>query len=57
MSEGRDLLAELAALEPATRREVAEGLRALAQTVAVYRDGKRAGHALGFLAELIDSAP
>jgi hypothetical protein len=49
-----ELLDQLAALDTETRREVAAGLKKLAETVAVYRDGKRASHTLGFLADLID---
>ena len=39
-----ELLDQLAALDTETRREVAAGLKKLAETVAVYRDGKRQPH-------------
>lgn len=55
MSEDPDMLTQLAALDPATRHEVAEGLRAVAEIARAYRDGRRAGHTLGFLAELVDA--
>jgi hypothetical protein len=48
------LFDELASLDPAGRHEVAEGLRKVAATLADARDGRRSGHALGFLAALID---
>ncbi len=48
------LLDELAALDPAQRREVAKELRKVAETFAEVPDGKTASHVLGVLAHLLD---
>ena len=48
------LLDELAALDPAQRRQVAEELRNLSETLAGVPDGKTASHVLGVLAHLLD---
>ncbi len=50
------LLDELAALDPAQRREVAKELRKVAETFAEVPDGKTASHVLGVLAHLLDPA-
>ncbi len=51
---GAMLLDDLAALDPAQRREVATELRRLAETFAEVPDGRHAAHVLGLLAHLID---
>jgi len=48
------LLDELAALDPAQRRQVAEELRQLSETFAEVSDGKTTSHVLGVLAHLLD---
>ena len=48
------LLDELAALDPAQRRQVAEELRQVFETFAEVSDGKTASHVLGVLAHLLD---
>lgn len=48
------LLNDLAALDPAQRREVAKELRNLSETFAEVPDGKTASHVLGVLAHLLD---
>jgi len=48
------LLDELAALDPAQRRQVAEELRQVSETFAEVPDGKTASHVLGVLAHLLD---
>ena len=50
------LLDELAALDPAQRRKVAEELRKVTETFADVPDGKTASHTLGVLANLLDPA-
>ena len=50
------LLDELATLDPAQRRVVAEELRKVADTFAEVSDGKTASHVLGVLAHLLDSS-
>ncbi len=50
------LLDDLAALDPAQRREVAKQLRNLSETFAEVSDGKTAADVLGVLAHLLDSA-
>ncbi len=49
------LLDELAALEPARRRELAKQLRKVAETFAEVPDGRDAAHTLGLLAHMLDS--
>ncbi len=49
------LLDDLAALDPAQRREVAKELRNLSETFAEVSDGKATSHVLGVLARLLDS--
>ncbi len=48
------LLDDLAALDPAQRREVAKELRNLSETFAEVSDGRTASHVLGVLAHLLD---
>jgi hypothetical protein len=48
------LVDELAALDPAHRRELAAALRNVAETLAEVRDGKTASHVDGVLAHLLD---
>ena len=48
------LLDELAALDPAQRREVSAIVRRLSETVAEVPDGKTTLHLLGVLAQLLD---
>jgi hypothetical protein len=48
------LLDDLAALDPARRRELAAALRGVAETFAEVSDGKTASHVLGVLAHLLD---
>jgi hypothetical protein len=50
------LLDDLAALDPAQRREVATELRKVAETLAEVSDGKTAAYVLGVLAHLLDPA-
>ena len=50
------LLDELAALDPARRRELAAALRAVAETFAEVPDAKTASHVLGVLAHLLDQS-
>jgi hypothetical protein len=50
------LVDELAALDPAHRRELAAALRGVAQTLAEVSDGKTTSHVLGVLAHLLDPA-
>ena len=50
------LLDELAALDPARRRELAAALHGVAETFAEVSDGKTASHVLGVLANLLDPA-
>lgn len=50
----RMLIDQLAALDPARRRELAAALRTVAETVADVRDGKTASHVVGVLAHLLD---
>jgi hypothetical protein len=50
------LVAELAALDLARRRELAAALRGVAETLADVRDGKTASHVVGVLAHLLDPA-
>ncbi len=50
------LLDELAALDPARRRELAAALREVAETFAEVSDGKTASHVLGVLAQLLNPA-
>ena len=50
------LIDELAALDPAQRRELAAALRSVAETLAEVPDGKTASHVLGVLAHLLDPA-
>ena len=47
-------LDDLAALDPAQRRELAAALRGVAETLADVRDGKTASHVVGVLAHLFD---
>ena len=49
------LLDELAALEPARRRELAKQLRKVAETFAEVPDGRDTAHTLGLLARMLDS--
>ncbi len=48
------LLDELAALDPAQRREVAKELRKVAETFAEVPDGRHTAHTLGLLAHWLD---
>ncbi len=48
------LLDDLAALDPAQRREVAKELRNLSETFAEVSDGRTTTHVLGVLARLLD---
>ncbi len=48
------MLGELAALDPAQRRQVAKGLRQVSETFADVSDGKTTSHVLGVLAHLLD---
>ena len=48
------LLDDLAASDPAQRREVAEELRKVSETFAEVPGGKTASHVLGVLAHLLD---
>jgi hypothetical protein len=48
------LVDELAALDPARRRELAVALRRLAETLTEVRDGETASHTVGVLAHLLD---
>ncbi len=48
------LVDELAALDPAGRRELASALRGVAETLAEVPDAKTASHVLGVLAHLLD---
>jgi hypothetical protein len=50
------LVDELAALDPARRRELAAALRSTAETLAEVRDGRTASHTVGVLAHLLDPA-
>jgi DNA/RNA-binding domain of Phe-tRNA-synthetase-like protein len=50
----KTLLDELAALDPARRRELAAALRSVAETFAEVSDGKTARHVLGVLSRLLD---
>ena len=50
------LLDELAALDPAQRREVAKELRKVAETFAEVPDARHTAHTLGLLAHLLDPA-
>jgi hypothetical protein len=50
------LIDELAALDPARRRELAAALRRVAEMFAEVRDGKTASYVLGVLARLLDPA-
>src|SRR5262245_48575353 len=52
----RMLIDQLAALDPARRRELAAALRSVAETLAEVRDGKTAAHVVGVLAHLLDPA-
>ncbi len=47
------LLADLAALNPSQRREVAKELRQVSQTFAEVPDGKTTSHVLGVFAHLL----
>ena len=49
------LLADLAALDPAQRREVARQLRTVSETLAEVPDGKTTSHVLGVLVRLLDA--
>ena len=49
------LLAELAALDPPQRREVAAGLRGVAEMFAGVPDGRHTAHALRLLAHFLDA--
>ncbi len=49
------LLDQLAALEPARRRELAKQLREVAETFAEVPDGRDTAHTLGLLAHMLDS--
>ena len=49
------LLDELAALDPAQRREVAAVLRSVAETFAGVPDGRQTAHTLRLLAHWLDS--
>ena len=49
------LLDEMAALDPAQRREVAKELREVAETFVEVADGRDTAHTLGLLAYLLDS--
>ncbi len=48
------LLDELAALEPARRRELAKQLRKVAETFGEVPDGRHTAHTLGLLAHWLD---
>ena len=48
------LVDELAALDPAGRRELAVALRGVVETLAEVPDAKTASHVLGVLAHLLD---
>jgi hypothetical protein len=48
------LLDELAALDPAERREVAKELRRVAENFAEVPDGRHTAHALRLLAQMLD---
>ena len=48
------LLAELAALDPPQRREVAAALRGVAETFAGVPDGRHTAHTLRLLAHMLD---
>jgi hypothetical protein len=48
------LLDNLAALDPAQRRMVAESLRKMSETFADVSDGGQTAHTLGLLAHLLD---
>ncbi len=48
------MLDELAALDPAQRRQVAKELRQVSETFADVSDGKTTSHVLGVLAHLLD---
>ncbi len=48
------LLDDLAALDPAQRRVVAEELRKMSETFAEVPDGGHTAHTLGLLAHLLD---
>jgi hypothetical protein len=48
------LVDELAALDPAGRRELAAALRGVAETLPEVPDAKMASHVLGVLAHLLD---
>ncbi|MGO9099248.1 MAG: hypothetical protein ACLP9Y_07325 [Mycobacterium sp.] len=50
------MLDDLAALDPAQRREVAKELRNLSETFAEVSDGRTASYVLGVLAHLLDPA-
>jgi|KBSSwiStaDraftv2_1062776.scaffolds.fasta_scaffold4329920_2 hypothetical protein len=50
------LVDELAALDPAQRRELAAALRSVADTLAEVRDGKTASHVVGVFAHLLEPA-
>ena len=49
------LLADLAALNPAQRREVAKELRKVAETFVEVPDGQHTAHTLRLLAHWLDS--
>lgn len=49
------LLDELAALEPARRRELAKQLRKVAEIFAGVPDGRHTAHTLRMLAHMLDS--
>ncbi len=48
------LVDELAAQDPAGRRELAAALRSVAEALTEVPDGKTASHLLGVLAHLLD---
>ncbi len=48
------LLDELAALDPAGRRELAAALRGVAETLTEVPEAKTVSHVLGVLAHLLD---
>ena len=48
------LVDELAALDPAGRRELAAALRSVAEALAEVPDGKTASYVVGVLAHLLD---
>ena len=48
------LLAELAALDPPQRREVAKELRKVAENFAGVPDGRNTSHTLRWLANMLD---